>query len=99
MQAQPKIIPPPIPPLLTSGEKLFSLPVLSLDVPGYRGNEHTNAATLWRWINRGLPGADGPIKLDAVRIGNSWKTSREALARFFAKLTEAAIAEAVAHAG
>jgi len=41
--------------------------------------------TLRRWITDGVKGPDGhPIRLQAVRIGNSLLTSREAVYRFAA---------------
>jgi hypothetical protein len=43
---------------------------------------------LFRWIRRGVKRADGTVvKLEAVRLGSRWITSREALSRFVASLT------------
>lgn len=45
-------------------------------------------ATLWRWILRGCPDASGMrIRLEAIRCGGKWLTSREALDRFAERLT------------
>ena len=41
--------------------------------------------TVVRWKDRGLRG----VKLEAVRLGGRWVTSREALERFVARLTSA----------
>jgi len=40
-------------------------------------------ATLYRWITQGSKG----IKLDAVKVGDRWRTSEEALQRFSDSLT------------
>jgi len=44
--------------------------------------------TVVRWKDRGLRG----VKLEAVRLGGRWVTSREALERFVERLTSAASA-------
>ena len=42
-----------------------------------------------RWISRGLPGLPGHrVRLEAVRRGRKWVTSRAALERFFAALPQ-----------
>ena len=58
-----------------------------------RGNRPIHPATLTRWILRGIRGPDGQrIKLEGVRVGSSWRTSREAVARFVDALTPGAAA-------
>jgi hypothetical protein len=57
------------------------------DVPKHLPPSATSAkavtpVTIWRWINNGI----GGVKLDAIRIGRRWMTSREALGRFGAAL-------------
>jgi len=48
----------------------------------------THFSTVYRWILRGMPGPDGQrIKLEAVRLGRAWLTSKEALKRFADALT------------
>jgi hypothetical protein len=48
----------------------------------------TSFASLWRWIMRGVPGPDGGrIRLEAIRVGGKWLTSREALERFAEAVT------------
>lgn len=60
-------------------------------VPGFRGNENIDQSTVWRWINHGAKDTSGRIvKLGAARLGGRWLTSRGALARFMAALTDAA---------
>lgn len=51
-------------------------------VPPVR-DRHVHPATLWRWAHRGLRG----IRLEVVKVGGSTCTSKEALARFFARLS------------
>ena len=43
---------------------------------------------LVRWIRSGKPVPGGRRRLEGFRAGRSWRTSREALARFFAPTTE-----------
>lgn len=42
-----------------------------------------NITTLWRWRNRGVSG----VRLEVVCVGGRTYTSREALARFFERVT------------
>jgi hypothetical protein len=85
--------PPPAAAQLLNGEQLYSFTAIAPKIPGHRGNAHTNASTVFRWVTRGVRTASGEVvKLEAVRLGTSWKTSLEAVARFSAKLTEAATA-------
>jgi hypothetical protein len=45
-------------------------------------------SSVYRWVLRGVPGPDGErIRLEAIRLGRAWITSREALSRFSARLT------------
>ena len=49
---------------------------------------HVSFATLWRWILRGVPDPNGVrVRLEALRCGGKWLTSREALERFAKRLT------------
>ena len=53
--------------------------------PPYRPGRGTHAATLTRWIQRGVRGLDGQLhKLDAVRCGSRWITTPGAVERFLA---------------
>jgi hypothetical protein len=48
----------------------------------------TSFCSLWRWILRGVPGPNGRrVRLEAVRCGGKWLTSREALQRFTEAIT------------
>ena len=55
-----------------------------------RGGRPTRPATLTRWISTGAAGpGGGRVKLEAVRVGSRWVTSRGAVARFVEALTPA----------
>jgi hypothetical protein len=57
-------------------------------VPPARQGKHTHLSTLLRWIIRGCRGPSGErVRLEAIRLGNRWVTSREALQRFAERLT------------
>jgi hypothetical protein len=76
---------------IMNGEKLFSLTAIAANLPGHRDNEHANASTVFRWIVKGVRVGGKLIKLEAVRLGATWRTSQEAVARFSARLTEASL--------
>ncbi len=59
-------------------EKLLSMSQAVRLIPPSRSGRSTHTSTLVRWIHRGVRGR----RLEAVRIGGSWFTSLEALARF-----------------
>jgi hypothetical protein len=57
-------------------------------VPAGRGGKKTHLSTLVRWITQGVRLPDGKVvRLEAVRLGSRWVTSREALQRFAEALT------------
>jgi len=77
---------------LMNGERLYSFTAIAVKLPGYRNNSHVNSSTIFRWATKGVRTRGGQlIRLEAVRLGTAWKTSLEAVARFSAKLTEAAL--------
>jgi hypothetical protein len=79
-------------PALLNGERLYSFTAIAVKVPGYRDNSHANSSTIIRWVTKGVKAPNGRvIRLEAVRVGAAWKTSLEAVARFSAALTEAAL--------
>ena len=79
-------------PALFNGERLFSFAAIAAKLPGHRGNSHVNASTIFRWATKGVRTASGEVvRLQAVRLGTSWKSSLEAVERFTAKLTSAAL--------
>jgi hypothetical protein len=60
--------------------------VLRIEEAAHLAKVHFTSA--YRWILRGVPGPDGRrVKLEAVRVGRAWLTSREALQRFSDALT------------
>jgi hypothetical protein len=57
-------------------------------VPPARSGKQTHLSTLQRWILRGAKAPSGAlVRLEAVRLGGRWMTSREALQRFAEALT------------
>jgi hypothetical protein len=78
--------------LMARGEKLLSLAAVAASLPGHRGNAHVNPSTLFRWIVKGLRLPGGEVaRLEAVKVGVAWRTSLEAIERFSARLTDAAV--------
>jgi hypothetical protein len=56
--------------------------------PPGRGGKSTHISTLVRWIINGARSNDGTVvRLEALRIGSRWVTSREAIQRFAEALT------------
>jgi hypothetical protein len=61
-------------------------------LPPGRGGVRPHPSTPLRWILRGAKTADGRvIRLAAVRVGGRWVSSVQALDRFLAELTAAAL--------
>ena len=59
--------------------------------PGHRGGAAVDPSTVFRWVTKGAKTpAGGLVKLEAVRVGGRWLTSRPAVARFVAALTPSA---------
>jgi hypothetical protein len=60
--------------------------------PGHRDKSHVDPSTVFRWMTKGSKTVDGSatVKLEAVRVGGRWLTSRGAVARFVQALTDAA---------
>jgi hypothetical protein len=57
-------------------------------VPSARQGRPVSFACLWRWVLHGAKAPDGErVRLEAVRLGGRWVTSREALQRFAERLT------------
>lgn len=72
---------------VTSGSGLTMAQAARL-FPGSTGRG-VDPATLWRWRTRGATAADGSrVRLECARVGCTWYTSRPALARFVARLSE-----------
>jgi hypothetical protein len=55
--------------------------------PGRRGRP-VSLSCILRWVHTGVPGPSGErVRLEALRVGGRWTTSREALQRFAERLT------------
>jgi hypothetical protein len=57
-------------------------------IPPGRSGKRCHLSTPLRWILKGAKALDGTVvKLEAIRLGGRWITSREALQRFAERLT------------
>jgi hypothetical protein len=69
-------------------EQKISLAVAAAETPPGRNGKKTHLSTILRWVLRGAKAPDGSrVRLEAVRLGGRWVTSREALQRFAERLT------------
>lgn len=69
-------------------ETLLTLHDAARLLPSNRAGKRVNFATVWRWVLKGVNTLEGNrVRLEAVRVGGRWLTSREALDRFAASLT------------
>lgn len=75
-------------------EEILSLNEARNRLPKRRQGKRPDVSTLYRWGYRGCKG----VKLETIQIGGTKCTSVEALARFFAKLSEVAGIVAVGEA-
>lgn len=69
----------------TQSEALLSLTDAAKLLPARRGGKKVSISCLYRWTISGCKG----VVLECVQIGGTRCTSREALARFFERLTNA----------
>jgi hypothetical protein len=84
----------------TTKEQVLSLHDACGVIPPGRGAKKTVFSTIFRWVLKGTHArtidTEGKahkgqlVKLEAIRVGGRWVTSREALQRFFEALTEVA---------
>jgi hypothetical protein len=73
-----------------SRETLLSFGQIAKLVPG-RGGKPIDPATVWRWSRVGVRAPDGTmVKLECIKIGGRFCSSREALDRFIAATNEPA---------
>ncbi len=70
----------------TANEELLPLSAAARQLPGRDGRRGIHVSTVWRWSLRGVRS----VRLETALIGGVRMTSREALARFFARTTAAA---------
>lgn len=72
-------------------ETLISLTEAARSLPAGRGCKPVDPSCILRWIQRGLKVKAGPtvhtVRLEGIRAGGRWLTSREALQRFFENIT------------
>jgi hypothetical protein len=66
-------------------EQLVSFSELARSLPRRRENRPVHVSTIHRWRSSGLRG----VRLEAIRVGGAWHTTREAFARFCERLTAA----------
>src|SRR5262245_36421156 len=67
-------------------ETILYLTDVPKHIPPGKNGRPTHLSTVVRWKDRGVRG----VRLEAVRLGGRWVTSREALARFVARVTATA---------
>ena len=71
-----------------SAEAKIDLQEAAQLVPGTCRGKTIHVTTSARWVMRGVVGPTGErIRLEALKLGNRWLTSREALERFSLRLT------------
>ena len=68
----------------TTAETVLSLAPAADELPRRRRGRKTNVSTLYRWATVGCRG----VVLEAIQIGATRCTSREALQRFFERLSD-----------
>ena len=69
-------------------ETKIPLAVAASETPPARSGKRTHLSTILRWIRRGAKAPDGSrVRLEGLRLGSRWFTSREALQRFAERLT------------
>ena len=73
-----------------ANEQLISLTDVAGHVPPRFPGKKTHLSTILRWILTGIKSPDGSrVRLEAVRLGGKWVTTRPAVQRFVEKLTPA----------
>lgn len=71
-------------------ETVLTIAQAAREEPGAKGAAHASRYRLVRWATRGVRAGGVVVRLEAIRSGGNWVTSREALARFRAATTAAA---------
>ena len=67
-----------------NSETLISLAEAARSLPRRRGGKRPHVSCLYRWTTSGCRG----VVLESIQVGGTRCTSREALARFFQRLTQ-----------
>lgn len=65
-------------------EDVISLTEARNFLPEVEGQKRPHVSTVWRWSLRGV----GGVKLETVKIGSRIVTSKQAVTRFIAAITE-----------
>jgi hypothetical protein len=73
-------------------ETIVALAYVPEDLPRRRGRKKPHVSCIYRWTTSGCRG----VVLKSIQIGGTRCTSKEALARFFRRLTQGDAAEAPA---
>ena len=69
-------------------ESTLGLPEAARILPRGRNGSRPHLSTILRWILNGAKAPSGEVvRLEAVRLGGKWITSRESLGRFCSRLT------------
>jgi hypothetical protein len=69
---------------ITIDETILPPPEAAKEVPRRRRGRKTHVSTLYRWMTSGCRG----VVLESIQVGGTRCTSREALQRFFERLSE-----------
>ena len=72
-----------------SSEYLISLADAAGELPRRRAGKRPHVSCLYRWTNFGCRG----VVLESIQVGGTRCTSREALARFFDRLSQGGAAD------
>src|SRR5262245_48800337 len=71
-----------------TGQDVLTLCQASRILPPGRNGAQPHLGTLLRWILKGARKSDGSlVRLEAIRFGNKWLTSRAAINKFCEELT------------
>jgi hypothetical protein len=71
----------------TQTEQLITPSEVAKLVPPARNGKRTHLSTVLRWILKGVKTPTGVVRLEAIRLGGRWLTSRAAMQRFCERLT------------
>lgn len=77
--------------MVTQSTGLVDLTTARKDhIPRRSDGKPVAPSTIWRWVRKGLEGADGErIKLEVIYVGNRPFVTRNAIDDFFQAVTEA----------
>ena len=71
-----------------STETTVSLAQVAREQPSGRGGASCSLGCVLRWVLKGVKSPSGElVRLEAIRLGGRWLTSREAVQRFAERLT------------